>query len=109
LKRPEELLKHILDECDYLIVTSQGMDIDDLLDDETLKRAMARSIEIIGEASKQIDQDFKEEHKEISWKEMSGMRDILIHSYHSVDYRILWDVVVNDIPRLKEEILSLEL
>ena len=103
MKRPEELIKHILDECDYIIETSDGVDMEDFLADETMKRAFTRSVEIIGEAVKQIPVEFKDEHPDIQWKEMAGMRDILIHSYHRVDYAILWDVVMS-IPLLKEEL-----
>ena len=103
MKRPEELIKHILDECEYIIRTSDTVDLEDFLSDETMKRALTRSVEIIGEAAKQIPAEFKDAHPGIEWKEMAGMRDILIHSYHRIDYMILWDVVMS-IPLLKEKL-----
>ncbi len=80
------------------------MSKDKLLDDETLKRAVVRSIEIIGEATKKIPVDFKVKWAEISWRNMAGMRDKLIHDYMGVDYSIVWDVVRNVIPSLKNQI-----
>jgi uncharacterized protein with HEPN domain len=74
------------------------------LNDETLKRAIVRSIEIIGEATKKIPADFKEKWADISWKNMAGMRDKLIHDYMGVDYSIVWDVAKNVIPALKNQI-----
>lgn len=66
-----------------------------------------RSLEIIGEAAKNIHNDFKANYPEIDWKSMTGMRDRLIHKYFGVDYQIVWDVVINEIPKLKKEISSI--
>ena len=64
-------------------------------------------MEIIGEASKNISEEFKVKNKEIEWKELSGLRDILIHRYFGVDWKIIWDVLVNRIPGLEEKISKL--
>lgn len=74
------------------------------LSDETLKRAIARSLEIIGEATKKIPADVKYEWNGISWKHMAGMRDKLIHDYMGVNYLIVWDVAKNIIPDLIPQI-----
>ena len=95
-KIPLNYLYHILDECNYIFsVIDESMTKDKLLDDETMKRAGVRSIEIIGEATKKIPADFKVKWADISWRNMSGMRDKLIHDYMGVDYSIVWDVVRN--------------
>lgn len=104
LKLPEEYLKHILDEIDYLVSHTQNLDEEHFSRNETLQRAFCRSLEIIGEAIKNISEDFKKSYPEIEWKLMSGMRDRLIHKYFGVDYQIVWDVVINEIPKLKKEI-----
>lgn len=106
-KQPEEYLKHILQESDYLISKSQTLTLSDLVDDETLKRAFTRSLEIIGEATKKIPGEFKQTHPEIDWKAMAGMRDRLIHDYLGVDYEIVWDVIQNELPDLKKKISEL--
>ena len=80
-KEPIEFLKHIADECTYLLSISQELTKGDFLDDETLKRAVVRSLEIIGEATKKIPADFKVKWNSIQWKNMAGMRDRLIHDY----------------------------
>lgn len=103
-KLPEEYLKHILQECSYLMNESEKITLRDLLVDETRMRAFARSLEIIGEAVKKLDAPFREDHSEIDWKAVAGMRDRLIHGYFSVDYEIVWDVVKNEIPPLKLQI-----
>jgi len=72
--------------------------------DETLKRAYVRSIEIIGEAVKQMPNAVRQKYSAIEWRAMAGMRDRLIHNYFGVDYDIVWDVVINKIPTLDAEI-----
>ena len=110
-KEPIEFLKHIADECSYLLSVSKELSKDNFLDDETLKRAVVRSLEIIGEATKKIPADFKVKWSSIQWKNMAGMRDRLIHDYIGVNYSIVWDVLMNKIPALNaqiQEVLSAE-
>ena len=99
-----EYLKHIRDECLYLVEKSKGLTYEEFLDDDTLKRAFVRSLEIIGEATKKISMGFRQKHPGVNWKEMAGMRDVLIHGYFGINYNIVWDVVVNHIPLLLSEI-----
>lgn len=103
-KLPEEYLKHILDETEYLIVSSTNLSEEQFLRNSTLQRAFVRSLEIIGEAVKNLPKDFAEANKETDWKSIVGMRDRLIHHYFGVDYDLVWDVVINEIPRLKADI-----
>jgi uncharacterized protein with HEPN domain len=99
-----EYLLHIMDETDYLIRCTKGLTPDEFKDDETLRRAFVRSLEIIGEAAKQLPPDIREKYRQIEWKAVAGMRDKLIHGYFGVDYDIVWDVVTKKIPILHQEI-----
>jgi uncharacterized protein with HEPN domain len=103
-KDPTELLRHILDESTYLISVTQHLSFDEFVEDETLKRAVVRSLEIIGEATKKISADCKVKWNSIQWKNMAGMRDRLIHDYMGVNYSIVWDVVKNKIPQVHNQI-----
>ncbi len=107
-KDPLEYLKHIRDECSYILsVITSDTTKEDFLADETLKRAVIRSLEIIGEGTKKIPADFKVKWSAINWKNMAGMRDRLIHDYIGVNYSIVWDVIKNKIPELYEQIIKL--
>ncbi len=100
-------LQHILDECLYIrSVITDDMVIDQFLVDETLKRAVTRSLSIIGEATKKIPGDVKYAWQSISWRQMAGMRDRLVHDYMGVNYLIVWDVAKNIIPELTTQIQS---
>ncbi len=106
-KDPTELLRHISDECHYLVSVTALIDYPTFLDDETLKRAVVRSLEIIGEATKKIPADQKLKWTSIPWKNMAGMRDRLIHDYVGVNYSIVWDVVKNKIPEIAQTISTI--
>lgn len=99
-----EYLRHIFDECQYIISVSENLHFEKFYNDETLKRAVVRSLEIIGEATKNIPADKKLIWGNVQWKYMAGMRDRLIHDYMGVNYSIVWDVIKNKIPHLKLEI-----
>ena len=103
-KEPEEYLRHIHDECLYIISVSENLQFEDFIHDETLKRAVVRSLEIIGEATKKIPADFKVKWNTVQWKNMAGMRDRLIHDYIGVNYSIVWDVMKNKIPNINKQI-----
>jgi len=103
----EELFKHIFDEIIFLESETNNMTKEVFLKDEKAQRAFARSIEIIGEAVKNISNDVIITYKEVPWKSIAGMRDKLIHGYFSVDYEIVWDVAKNIIPEFKYRLIKI--
>ncbi len=63
---------------------------------------MIRNLEIIGEAVKNLPDDIKKDYPEVEWRKIAGLRDILIHAYFGVDLEVIWDIVKNKVPELKE-------
>jgi uncharacterized protein with HEPN domain len=80
-----ELIQHILVETTFILNHTGNKTKDEVVNDEVLCRAVVRSIEIIGEASKKIDDEFKSIHHHIEWKKIAGTRDKLIHDYFGID------------------------
>ena len=71
--------------------------------------AIIRNLEIIGEATKRLSKPLKEQYPKVPWRNIAGLRDVLIHDYMGVDIDEVWNVVANHIPELKtqlEQILS---
>lgn len=73
-----------------------------------LQDAIIRNFEVIGEASKKISKDFKKVYFEIPWKEISGMRDKLIHDYLGVDIDVIWETIIKDLPFLMKELKKIK-
>ena len=101
---PLEYIRHILDECSYISKRAKGVGKREFVQDETLRRAFVRSIEVVGEATKRVPLEFRQKYSRVDWKAMAGMRDKLIHDYFGIDYELVWDVVTNKIPALKKEL-----
>jgi uncharacterized protein with HEPN domain len=106
-KDPIEYIRHIDDECKYILSATNNISSDEFLGNETLKRAVVRSLEVIGEATKKVPDEFRVQWLKIQWKSMAGMRDRLIHDYMGINYTIVWDVVENKIPILNAQVTEI--
>ena len=95
-----ELIRHIEREADFIINSAGVKSEKEFYSDEILKRAVTRALEIIGEASVKLSDEFKIKHPEIEWINLRGLRNRLIHDYAGVDYSIVWTTIQEDIPEL---------
>ena len=99
-----DFLRHIEHECAFVLRISKGKTVRDIMDDELLGKGIVRGLEIIGEATKKLSDDLRIAYPQIHWEEMAGMRDVLIHDYFGIDYDVVWNTVMKDIPELHHEI-----
>ena len=76
------------------------MNYEDFLNDIKTQDAVVRNLEIIGEATKNISNDFKEKYPQIPWKKLAGVRDRLIHHYFGINYDIVWVIVKEELPEI---------
>ncbi len=97
-------LKHILDAINLIEEYLKDKEFQEFTNNHMLQDAVIREIEIIGEATKNLAEDFKNKYPEIPWRQIAGMRDKLIHGYFGVDLDAVWDTATTDVPSLKERL-----
>lgn len=104
-KREWKLFIYDMAECiDKIIEYTNNLSFEDFSKDQKTIDAVIRNLEVIGEVVKNIPKDKREFYSHINWKNMSGMRDVLIHDYFGVNLKIVWKVVTLEIPKLKNDI-----
>lgn len=96
-------LLHIRD-CLDRIGKYAGEGRDAFFSDAKTQDAIIRNLEVIGEANKRISATTREAWPEVPWKQMAGMRDLLIHHYFGVKLETVWEVVEREVPRLRSSL-----
>ena len=102
MKRDYKLfIKDIISAMKSIEKFVEGLSLDEVGEDDKTSSAVIRKFEIIGEATRHVPDNLKERYPDIPWKRMAGMRDRLIHAYFGVDYRLVWEAIKIDIPKIK--------
>jgi uncharacterized protein with HEPN domain len=81
-----------------------GFDRQHFVADDRTVDAVVRNLEIIGEASRQLPDAFKESHPSIPWHKIAGLRNRIVHDYFGVDLELIWQIISIEIPSLKDNI-----
>ena len=105
MKRDDTVyLHHILDAIALIDDYAKGMSENQFLSNSMARDAVIRQIEIIGEAARNISEDFREKHSNLPWGKMTGIRNKIIHEYFNINSAIVWDTLQDDLPILKRSI-----
>ena len=104
---PLVFLQDILDSIDLIECYTQNLTEPAFLSSQEKQDAVIRRLEVIGEATRNLPAEFTGAHPGIPWGRIVAMRNRLAHAYASVDLKLTWAVVVNDLPILKREVLAL--
>lgn len=107
-KRSTELfIKDILDCIELIGSYCSGLSFKAFLEDRKTQDAVLRNFEIIGEAIKNLPDDFRKNLPQIPWSEAARMRDLIAHHYFEVDFPLIWDTIHKSLPPFKEDIKKL--
>ncbi len=100
-------LRHMRDAAEKILAFTKGLSPADFHTDEKLQLAVIRLLEIVGEAGNGLSDEFKEQHPEIPWSQITATRNRLIHGYFDVDLNIVWKIISQDVPTLAQSLQAL--
>ncbi|MEM6503243.1 MAG: DUF86 domain-containing protein [Cyanobacteria bacterium P01_C01_bin.89] len=107
MKRDQESLIDITNAANRALRYANGISKPALEANDEKLSAILYQITIIGEATKRLSPEFRQQHPTLPWREMAGMRDIIVHEYDQLDFEVIWDVINNKLPDLLSQITPL--
>ena len=106
-KDPLVFIKHIRDSINEIDSFTKNVSKEKFIEEKLIQNAVIRSIEVIGEAVKNLPKGFRSKYTEIPWNKIAGMRDKIVHHYFGVDLVTVWKVIKESIPELKNNIKNI--
>ena len=100
----KQRLLHILESIEEIEKYTAGSNLEVFLQNSMMKFASVKQIEIIGEAANHITEETKNKFSDIQWRQITGLRHVLVHEYFGVDSNLIWQIIADDIPKLKIKI-----
>jgi uncharacterized protein with HEPN domain len=100
-RKIKDYLFDVVDSILKIEIFTENLSYNEFINDDKTFYAVIRALEVIGEAAKKIPQPIKDKNRNIPWKQISGMRDKLIHDYFGVDPAVVWETIKTDIPFIK--------
>ncbi len=102
--RDKSRLEHMLQAIERIRRYTKGKNFEDFIADDMMYYAVVKNIEILGEASNMLTEEFRKEHPQTPWKQVNGMRNYIVHEYFQIDNNVVWDVITNDLPVLEQQV-----
>ena len=97
-------LRHILDAIEEIQKYLGAVELPVFLENSMMRFACIKQMEIIGEASNHVSTELKSKFSDVEWSQIVGMRNVFAHEYFGIDSSLIWEIIKNDIPELKETI-----
>ncbi|MCS7261524.1 MAG: DUF86 domain-containing protein [Anaerolineae bacterium] len=97
-------LEDIIEACEKILRYTREMSFAQFAADERTLDAVARNLEIIGEAARHIPEEIRQRYGEVEWAKIVALRNVVAHKYFGVDEEILWDIIQNKVPHLLEHV-----
>ena len=107
-KDPKIYIENIQEAINKIGKYVRGLTFEQFIEDDKTHDAVIRQLETIGEASTQLEEEFKQKYPNLPWKFMQAMRNKLIHEYFGVDLEIVWQTITESLPELEVEIKKFE-
>ncbi len=107
MRHDQLYLADILQAADAIERFLQGVTEEDFMVDELRQSAVLQKLMIIGEAAARLSPEFKAQHPQIEWRDIIAFRNIAVHAYFAVDWRIVWITAIQDAPHLAEQIAEI--
>ena len=105
----KQRLIHIWESIEEIEKYTAGQNLENFMQNSMMKFASVKQIEIIGEAANHITEETKNKFSEIQWRQITGLRHVLVHEYFGIDSNLIWQIIIEDIPALKmmiQEVLT---
>lgn len=100
-------LQHIVSAIEEIETYTAGFSYPQFESNSMMQFACVKQLEIVGEAANHVSQHLKNQHTEIQWREITDLRNILVHEYFGIDARIVWSIIQNDLKEIKPKILDM--
>lgn len=105
--RDKGRIEHIIQAIDNVVMFVEGVSFDDFSKDKMMFFAVVKNIEIIGEAANKLTKELRNQHSEVEWDVIVGMRHVLVHDYYNINPAMAWNTAIINLPKLKPLMLSI--
>ncbi|HXT98119.1 MAG TPA: DUF86 domain-containing protein [Polyangia bacterium] len=100
-------LEDIVACCDKIGRYTLGLVFEQFRKDDKTLDAVARNLELIGEATKRLPEELRKRYQDVPWRRMAGLRDVIVHGYFGIDVQLLWDIVQKDVPAARLKVAAI--
>jgi uncharacterized protein with HEPN domain len=107
MRRDRQALADIITAIEQILRYSQNLDRENIQNDDEKQAAILYRLVIIGEATKRLSQEYRDRYSMIPWRQMAGLRDVVVHDYDELDFEILWNVVHINLPDILPDLKSI--